>query len=59
MGRVTFQDSAVIQRINRDFCATWKNIHSGYKVEHLEGNRFEEIKQIPNGQANENVVTLL
>src|SRR6266849_1587548 len=58
MGRVTFQDSEVIRRINRDFCATWKNVHPGYKVEHLEGARFEEIKRIPNGQASENVVTL-
>ena len=58
MGRVTFQDSEVIRRINRDFCATWENVHPGYKVEHLEGARFEEIKRIPNGQASENVVTL-
>jgi hypothetical protein len=59
MGRVTFQDSEVIRRINRDFRATWKNVHPGYKVEHLEGARFEEIKRIPNGQASENVVTLI
>jgi len=58
MGRVTFQDSEVIRGINRDFCATWKNVHPGYKVEHLEGARFEEIKRIPNGAASENVVTL-
>ena len=58
MGRVTFQDSEVIRRINRDFSAIWKNVHPGYKVEHLEGARFDEIKQIPNGQASENVVTL-
>lgn len=58
MGRVTFQDSEVIRCINESFCATWKNVHPGYKVEHLEGARFEEIKRIPNGQASENVVTL-
>src|SRR5205823_13284687 len=34
------------------------NVRPGYKVEHLEGARFEEIKRIPNGQASENVVTL-
>ena len=58
MGRVTFQNSEVIRRINRDFSATWKNVQPGYRVEHLEGARFEQIKQIPNGQASENVVTL-
>jgi hypothetical protein len=58
MGRVTFQDSEVIRRINKEFCATWRNVHPGYRVEHLEGARFEEVKQIPNGQASENVVTL-
>src|SRR3989442_800849 len=58
MGRVTFQDPEVIQRVERDFCATWKNVHPGYRVEHLEGARFEEVKRIPNGQASENVVTL-
>jgi hypothetical protein len=58
MGRVTFQDHEVIRRINDHFRATWKNVHPGYRVEHLEGARFEEIKRIPNGQASENVVTL-
>jgi hypothetical protein len=59
MGRVTFQDAEVIRRVNGEFCATWTNVQPGYKVEHLEGARFEEVKQIPNGQASENVVTLL
>lgn len=59
MGRVTFQDDEVAGRINRDFVATWKNCRPGYRVEHLEGDRFEQIKRIPNGQANENVATLL
>jgi len=59
MGRVTFQDAEVAARVNRDFSATWKNCRPGYRVEHLEGERFEQIKKIPNGQANENVATLL
>jgi hypothetical protein len=59
MGRVTFQDSEVIRRVNQSFIATWRNVHPGYRVEHLEGARFEEVKRISNGQANENVVTLL
>jgi hypothetical protein len=58
MGRVTFQDSKVIRRVNQSFVATWRNVHPGYRVEHLEGARFEEVKRIPNGQASENVVTL-
>ncbi len=59
MGRVTFQDAEVAARITRDFAATWKNCRPGYRVEHLEGKRFEEIRKIPNGQANENVATLI
>lgn len=59
MGRVTFLDAEVAARINRDYVATWKNVQPGYRVEHLEGERFEEIKKIPNGQASENVVTLV
>src|SRR5438093_12541061 len=59
MGRVTFQNADVIRRVNHEFCSTWKNVHPGYRVEHLEGARFEEVKQIPDGQASENVVTLL
>ena len=59
MGRVTFQDSEVRRRIGETMCATWKNVHPGYHVEHLEGERFEAIKKIPNGMASENVVTLI
>lgn len=59
MGRVTFRNPEVIRRVNENFCATWKNVQPGYHVEHLEGARFEEVKQIPNGQASENVVTLI
>jgi hypothetical protein len=59
MGRVTFQDPAVIRRINKSFCATWTNVQPAYQVAHLEGAQFEKAKGIPNGQASENVVTLI
>jgi hypothetical protein len=58
MGRVTFQNSEVIRQVNRSFVATCHNVQPGYRVEHLEGSRFEEVRQIPSGQASENVVTL-
>ncbi len=58
MGRVTFQDDEVAARANRDFAPAWKNLQPGYRVEHLEGDRFEQIRRIPSGQASDNVATL-
>ena len=76
MGRVTFQDSAVVERVSSRFVATWANARPGYRVGKIDAATFEKFSgqeasdhdgdfapdlaaTLPNGQANENVATLV
>ncbi|GEM_PF-6640936 len=76
MGRVTFQDPAVIERVATRFAATWTNARPGYRVGKIDAATFEKFSgqeasdhegdfapdlaaTLPDGQANENVATLV
>ncbi len=76
MGRVTFQDPAVVERVGTRYAATWINARPGYRVGKIDAATFEKFSgqeasdhegdfapdlaaTLPNGQANENVATLV
>lgn len=76
MGRVTFHDPAVIDRVQSNFVATWTNAQPGYRVGRIDAATFEHFSHekakdhdgdfapdlaatLPNGQANENVATIV
>ncbi|MBI3722663.1 hypothetical protein HY251_01715 [bacterium] len=60
MGRVTFQDQAVIKRVEDGFVASWKNYANLYVGQKLEQKNVDDLlKSWQDGTASENISTLV